>query len=115
MLIGERTPGAATHNQAFSANRLAEYAWGAIAVQLNGSGFALPAAFNPGDVYSNAHVNAVAAALNTIVNNAAIGQVAVQEATTSGAYADLPTTTDFATVNVGSSGAVLVILSAVIV
>jgi hypothetical protein len=73
--------------------------------------FSLPSAFNPGDVYSNAHVNAVAAAINTLVNGPKSAYVATSEATTSATYADLPTVTDTVTVTIGQSGIALVFLT----
>lgn len=44
--------------------------------------FLLPYQFNPGDVYSNAHVNAVAAAINALVNGMQTAFVAASESTT---------------------------------
>jgi hypothetical protein len=77
--------------------------------------FQLPANFNPGDQYNNLNVNAVAAAINTLVNGTQTAFVATQETTTSTTYADLTTVTDTVTATVGQSGLVWVMLSAVLI
>jgi hypothetical protein len=109
-LIGESTP-AVPGNGTFAATLPASLGWGACSLTLYGAGFALPAAFNSGDVYSNAHVNAVAAAINTLVNGPARAFVATSEGTTSTTYTDLSTVTDTVTVTIGQSGNALVFLT----
>ncbi|HVQ84604.1 MAG TPA: hypothetical protein VMS84_07495 [Mycobacterium sp.] len=77
--------------------------------------FLLPYQFNPGDVYSNAHVNAVAAAINALVNGMQTAFVAASESTTSTTYTDLTTVTDTVTVTIGQSGIALVFMSGLLV
>lgn len=60
-----------------------------------------------GDLYTAAAADAVAAAINTLVNGLKTATVATSENTTSTSYADLTTTTDQVTVTVGASGTVL--------
>jgi hypothetical protein len=76
--------------------------------------FQLPASFNPGDQYTNLNVNAVAAAINALVNGIRTASVATNESTTSTTFTDLATVTDTVTVTIGQSGVAFVMLSALI-
>jgi hypothetical protein len=65
-----------------------------------------------GDQFPASAANAIAAAINAIVDNAVAATVATSETTTSTTYADLTTTTDSVTATIGSSGKALVIIGA---